>query len=160
MNITITQTQTRSAMEKNVCKVCNGKRCEQNNKMENIVKQLEKDNKELHYNLETSMKQKNYKLQSRIINKAHKVSSEDLKDKSYQSSDKDNITRPFDDLKCFLGRKEFRNTTLLGIHDRRFHLEKGRNLYKCDNFDDKFGDLKVLGQHIKENNIAYSMCKK
>ena len=72
----------------------------------------------------------------------------------------DNVPSPFDDLRCFLCRKEFRNTTQLGIHDRRFHLEKGRNLYKCDNCDQKFEDKKVLGQHIAEYHIACSMCKK
>ena len=72
----------------------------------------------------------------------------------------DNITSPFDNLRCFLCRKEFRNTTQLGIHDRRFHLEKGRNLYKCNNWDQRFKDKKVLGHHIAEPHIACSMCKK
>jgi hypothetical protein len=45
-------------------------------------------------------------------------------------------------------QKEFRNTTQLGIHDKRFYLEKGRNLDKCDNCDQRFKDKKVLLQHF------------
>ena len=72
----------------------------------------------------------------------------------------DNVPSPFDDLRCFLCRKELRNTTQLGVHNIRFHLEKGKNLYKCDNCDDKFTDKHILGQHITEYHISCSMCKK
>ena len=92
-----TNTKRLSAMEKDVYK---------NNQISNIVKQLEKDNKELENKIETSLKQKFEELEGELKNEEQKDSS-----KNYKSPVNDNITSPFDDLICFLCRKEFRNTT-------------------------------------------------
>ena len=73
----------------------------------------------------------------------HKESSVNLKGESYKYPEKDVITSPFDDLRCFLRRKYFRNTKQLRIYDRRFHLEKGRHIYNCDNCNDKFPNVKT-----------------
>ena len=89
-----------------------------NSQTENIVKQLEKDNKELQSKLEISLKQKFEDVEGELQNEDHKDSS-----KKNKSPVKDNITSPFDDLRYFLCRKEFRNTTQL-VHNRKFHLEK------------------------------------
>ena len=89
------------------------------------------------------MKQKFDELEVKLRNKEHTESSEDLKYESFKYPGKDVITSPFYDLRCFLCRREFRNTTQLGIHDRRFHLEKGRHIYNCDNCNDKFPDVKT-----------------
>ena len=131
---TITQTQARvSAMEKDVYK---------NNQMENKVKQLEKYNKELESKIEKSMSEKFEEIDGKI-NKLE-VQKELVKGTTVNenpiSSEKYNRTSQFDDLKCFICEKHFRNTTLLGIHDKRFHLEKGTAFYKCDNCSDRFED--------------------
>ena len=103
-----------------------------NNLMENKVKQLEKYNMEM----EKSMSEGKIK---RL--EAHKETIKDsTENASHISSEKQKFTSQFDDLKCFICKKHFRNTTLLGIHDKRFHLEKGTALYKCDNCNERFED--------------------
>ena len=147
---TITQTQTRiSAMEKDVYK---------NNLMENKVKQLEKYNMEM----EKSMSEKFDELEGKIKRlEAHKETIKDsTENATHISSEKQNFTSQFDDLKCFICKKHFRNTTLLGIHDKRFHLEKGTALYKCDNCNERFEDKMQLVQHITTYHVPCSICKK
>ena len=71
VNTAIKQTQKRlSAMEEDVYK---------NDQMENIVKQLEKDNKELQNKLKTSPKQKFEELEGELKNEDHKDSSKNKK---------------------------------------------------------------------------------
>ena len=76
------------------------------------------------------------------------------------SGKKQNIISQFDDLKCFICKKHIKNTTLLGNHDKRFHLEKGTALYKCDNCNEIFEDKMQLVQHITTYHVLCSICKK
>ena len=74
--------------------------------------------------------------------------------------EKQKSTSHFDDLKCFICKKYLGNTTLLGIHDKRFHLKKGTAIYKCDNCNERFEDKMQLVQHITTYHVSCSICKK
>ena len=44
------------------------------------------------------------------------------------------------DFKCDVCSKEFKSISNLLNHDKKFHMLKGTNLYKCDNCNEKLGD--------------------
>ena len=64
---------------------------------------------------------------------------------------------------CDICTKEFKSISNLNNHDRKYHIVKGKNIYKCDNCNDKHDDkvkLKCLcnmSENISNNIfIEYS----
>ena len=45
-------------------------------------------------------------------------------------------------------------------HDKRYHILKGTNIYKCDNCNEKMENRNVLKQHINKEHITCSLCDK
>ena len=152
INTTITQTQTRlSAMEKDVYK---------HNQMENIIRQLEVDNKEMKTKLDKAMSEKFEELDSQIIILENKINKELTEHIKGNPKVKGHTNSKLNEFKCFICNKEFRNETTLGNHDKKFHLEKGASFFKCDNCDETFWEKLQLGQHITKEHTSCSLCKK
>ena len=56
--------------------------------------------------------------------------------------------------------KEFKSISNLLNHDKKFHMLKGTNVYKCDNCNEKLGDKTKLKYHITKEHIACNICFK
>ena len=43
-------------------------------------------------------------------------------------------------LNCDICIKDFKSKSIIQIHDKKYHLVKGRNIDKCDNCNEKLDD--------------------
>ena len=64
------------------------------------------------------------------------------------------------DFNCDVCSKEFKSISNLLNHDKKFHMHKGTNLYKCDNCNKKLEDKTKLKYHITKEHIACNICLK
>ena len=63
-------------------------------------------------------------------------------------------------LNCDICIKEFKSSSNLQNHDRKYHMVKGEKIYNCDNCNEKLDDKINLKYHIMKEHIACATCFK
>ena len=88
---------------------------------------------------------------------------ENLKEGTYlEESEKVEVdkTENSDGFNCDICIKVLKSKANLTNHDKKYHMVKGRNLYKCDNCNEKFDDKPKLKYHITKEHIGCTICQK
>ena len=62
------------------------------------------------------------------------------------------------DFKCDIFCKEFLSISILLNHDKKFHMQKGTNVYKCENCNEKLEDHNKLKYFITNDHIPCNIC--
>ena len=64
------------------------------------------------------------------------------------------------ELICEICTKEFKSRVNIVNHDKKFHMVKGTNIYKCDNCEEKHNTKSKLKYHITKGHITCTICLK
>ena len=61
------------------------------------------------------------------------------------------------DFNCDICSKQFKSISNILNHDKKFHMQKGTNLYKCDNCNEKLEDKTIYNYIISQRSIKHEI---
>ena len=112
--------------------------------------------------LEAKFTQKIDYLESKVAARQNKY-IENEKGKYYDQESKrveTTTTKDNNGFNCDICTKEFKSISNLNNFDRKYHMVKGKNIYKCDNCNEKHTDKVKIKCHITKEHISCATCLK
>ena len=68
-----------------------------------------------------------------------------------------NTKKDNNNFNCVICTKEFNSISNHNYHDRKYHMVKGKNIDKCDNYNEKHDNKVKLICHITKEHILCNM---